>query len=195
MSLRKKADANSAQILLFPTGEIQPAIESRQHKPSVRGRAQRLGKEDVISEREGELLVRVKKLHPDAVLPHYAHGPKEDAGMDLRSVERVVLTPGVAQGVATGIAIELPEYCEAQVRPRSGLGLKHSITVNFGTIDPGYRGEIRVIMFNLGRTDYAIEKGDRIAQLIVAKYEAIEWEESELGDSARGAGGFGSSGR
>jgi dUTP pyrophosphatase len=137
----------------------------------------------------------LKKLHPDAFLPVYAHGPLEDAGMDLRAVERVVLSPGVAQGVPTGIAIELQPGFEAQVRPRSGMALKHSVTVNFGTIDPGYRGEIRVIMFNLGKTDYAIEKGDRIAQLVIARYEAIEWEEGELGDSARGAGGFGSSGR
>jgi dUTP pyrophosphatase len=89
----------------------------------------------------------------------------------------------------------LPPGYEAQVRPRSGLGLKHSITVNFGTIDPGYRGEIRVIMFNLGHADYTIEKGDRIAQLIISRYESVEWDESELGDSVRGAGGFGSSGR
>ena len=113
----------------------------------------------------------------------------------LRAVERVVLQPGIAQGVPTGLAIELPPGYEAQVRPRSGMALKHSLTVNFGTIDPGYRGEIRVIMFNLGRADYAIEKGDRIAQLVISRYEAIEWEEGELGDSARGAGGFGSSGR
>jgi len=139
--------------------------------------------------------IRIKKLHADAVLPAYAHGPLEDAGMDLRSVERVVLTPGAAQGVPTGLAIELPPGFEAQVRPRSGLGLKHTVTVNFGTIDPGYRGEIRVVMFNLGRADYVIEKGDRIAQLVIAQYEAIDWEEGELGDSARGIGGFGSSGR
>jgi dUTP pyrophosphatase len=139
--------------------------------------------------------IRIKTLHPDAVLPHYAHGPKEDAGMDLRSVERVVLRPGVAQGVPTGIAIELPEYYEAQVRPRSGMALKHSITVNFGTIDPGYRGEIRVVMFNLGGEDYTIEKGDRIAQLVVARYEPVECEEGDLGESRRGEGGFGSSGR
>src|SRR5580692_13068035 len=128
--------------------------------------------------------IRVKKLHPEAVLPQYAHGPQEDAGMDLRSVERVVLSPGVAQGVPTGIAIELPPGAEAQVRPRSGMALKHSVTVNFGTIDPGYRGEIRVVMFNLGRADYVIEKGDRIAQLVVARYEPVEWEEGdELGES------------
>ena len=140
--------------------------------------------------------MRVKKLHPDAVLPHYAHGPQEDAGMDLRSVEHVVLAPGVAQGIPTGIAIELPGGYEAQVRPRSGMALKHSITVNFGTIDPGYRGEIRVVMFNLSGADYVIEKGDRIAQLVVARYEPVEWEEGDaLGDSQRGEGGFGSSGR
>ena len=115
--------------------------------------------------------------------------------MDLRAIEPVVLTPGEARAVPTGIAIELQPGYEAQVRPRSGMALKHSLTVNFGTIDPGYRGEIRVIMFNLSRVDYAIEKGDRIAQLIVSRYEAIEWEEGELGESARGEGGFGSSGR
>jgi dUTP pyrophosphatase len=115
--------------------------------------------------------------------------------MDLRAVERVVLQPGVAQAVPTGIAIELPPGHEAQVRPRSGLGLRHSLTVNFGTIDPGYRGEVRVIMFNLGRADYTVEKGDRIAQLVVSRYESVEWEEGEVRDSVRGAGGFGSSGR
>src|SRR3984957_16497955 len=141
------------------------------------------------------MIIRLKKLHTDAILPSYAHGPEEDAGMDLRSVERVVLSPGVAQGVPTGIAIELPPGAEAQVRPRSGMALKHSVTVNFGTIDPGYRGEIRVIMFNLGRADYTVEKGDRIAQLVVARYEAIDWQESDPTGSDRGAGGFGSSGR
>jgi len=139
--------------------------------------------------------IRIKKLHPDAILPRYAHGPDEDAAMDLCALERAVLAPGVAQAVATGIAIELPSGHEAQVRPRSGLALKHSITVNFGTIDPGYRGEIRVVMFNLGRAEYTVEKGDRIAQLIVAPYDAVQWDEGELGESARGAGGFGSSGR
>lgn len=139
--------------------------------------------------------IRYQKLHPDATVPGYAHGPEEDAGLDLRALERVVLQPGTAQAVPTGLAIELPPGCEAQVRPRSGLALKHSITVNFGTIDPGYRGEIRVVMFNLGRADYFIEKGDRIAQLIVSRYEAVEWEEGTLGDTVRGTGGFGSSGR
>jgi dUTP pyrophosphatase len=141
------------------------------------------------------MTIRIKKLHPDAILPSYAHGPAEDAGMDLRAVERVVLIPGQAQVVPTGLAIELPRGHEAQVRPRSGLALRHSVTANFGTIDPGYRGEIRVVMFNLGPADYTIEKGDRVAQLIVAPYDAVVWQEGELSDSARGAGGFGSSGR
>ena len=139
--------------------------------------------------------IRIKKLHSDALLPAYAHGAQEDAGLDLCALERVVLSPGEARVVPTGLAIELAPGFEAQVRPRSGLALKHSVTVNFGTIDPGYRGEIRVIMFNLGRADYTVEKGDRIAQLIIGRYEAIEWEEGDLGDSARGHGGFGSSGR
>jgi len=140
--------------------------------------------------------IRIQKLHPDAILPGYAHGPDEDAAMDLRAVERMVLSPGAAQAVPTGIAIELPRGHEAQIRPRSGLALKHAVTVNFGTIDPGYRGEIRVVMFNLSGQDYVVEKGDRIAQLIVAPYDAVEWEQgANLSDSARGAGGFGSSGR
>ena len=106
-----------------------------------------------------------------------------------------MLKPGVAQGVPTGLAIELLPGFEAQVRPRSGLALKKSVSVNFGTIDPGYRGEIRVIMFNFGTEEYRVEKGDRIAQLVIHRYEAIEWHEGELSDSTRGAGGFGSSGR
>lgn len=141
--------------------------------------------------------LKLKKLHPDAFAPEYAHGPEEDAGMDLRSLDRVVLAPGVPRAVPTGIAIELPAGYEAQIRPRSGLALKHAITLpnSPATIDPGYRGEIRVILLNLGRVEYVIEKGDRIAQMVIARYESIEWEESELSESARGSGGFGSSGR
>src|ERR1051326_1339036 len=119
--------------------------------------------------------IRIQRLHPDAQLPDYAHGPREDAGLDLHAVQRVILTPGRASAVPTGLAIELPSGFEAQVRPRSGLGLRHSLTVNFGTIDPGYRGEIRVVMFNLGQTAYVVEKGDRIAQLVISRYEGIEW--------------------
>jgi len=112
-------------------------------------------------------------------------------------VEDVTLAPGVLQLVPTGLKIELPSGYEAQVRPRSGLALKHAITMPNapGTIDPGYRGELRVILLNLGSEPYTIRAGDRIAQMIVARYEAVEWIEAELADSRRGAGGFGSSGR
>lgn len=136
-------------------------------------------------------------LHPDAVLPRYAHGPDEDAGMDLHAVEDVLLEPGVPALVPTGLAIELPPGYEAQIRPRSGLALRHAITLPNApaTIDPGYRGEIRVILLNLGRAPYLVRKGDRIAQMVVARYEAIEWVEAELSASRRGDGGFGSSGR
>jgi dUTP pyrophosphatase len=141
--------------------------------------------------------IRVKRLAPRASLPEYAHGPREDAGLDLRAVERVVLEPGIPALVPTGLAIELPPGYEAQIRPRSGLALKHALTLPNApaTIDPGYRGEIRVILLNLGRAAYTVEPGDRIAQMVIAKYEPIEWEETELGDTVRGSGGFGSSGR
>lgn len=140
--------------------------------------------------------IRIQKLDPRATLPVYAHGPDEDAGMDLRSLVDTTLQPGVPAAVPTGLAIALPAGFEAQVRPRSGLALKHAITVlnSPGTIDPGYRGEIKVILLNLGREPFAIAAGDRIAQMVVARYEAIEWAEGELSDSVRGAGGFGSSG-
>jgi dUTP pyrophosphatase len=117
--------------------------------------------------------------------------------MDLHSVEAVTLGPGETKLVPTGLAIELPSGYEAQIRPRSGLALKHSITLpnSPATIDPGYRGEIRVILLNLGREPFRIQPGERIAQMVIARYEAIEWEEGELADSVRGEGGFGSSGR
>lgn len=141
--------------------------------------------------------IRLKRLVPEAVLPEYAHGPAEDAGMDLRSVADVTLEPGVPQLVPTGLAIEVPSGFEAQIRPRSGLALKHAITLpnSPATIDPGYRGEVRVILLNLGREPYLVHAGDRVAQMVIARYESVEWEEGDLGGSTRGAGGFGSSGR
>ncbi len=141
--------------------------------------------------------IRIQRLRPDAELPKYAHGPLEDAGMDLHAVEQVTLAPNQPQLVPTGLSIELPAGYEAQIRPRSGLALKHAITLpnSPATIDPGYRGEIRVILLNLGKADYVVHKGDRIAQMVIAHYEPIEWEEGELRESRRGSGGFGSSGR
>ena len=116
--------------------------------------------------------------------------------MDLHAVEPVTLHPGVPALVPTGIAIELPRGYEGQIRPRSGLALNYAITLpnSPATIDPGYRGEIRVILLNLGRESYQVRAGDRIAQLVVARYEEVEWLETELSDSVRGRGGFGSSG-
>jgi dUTP pyrophosphatase len=141
--------------------------------------------------------IRIQRIHPAAILPKYAHGPQEDAGMDLCSVEDVTLEPQIPRLVPTGLTIELPPGYEGQVRPRSGLALKHAIGMPNapGTIDPGYRGELRVLMINLGREPYTIHAGDRVAQLIVARYEAVEWVEGDLAGSLRGQGGFGSSGR
>jgi len=141
--------------------------------------------------------IRVKRLNPAARLPEYAHSPREDAGLDIYSLEDALLEPNVPTAIPTGLAFEIPAGFEAQIRPRSGLALRHAITLPNApaTIDPGYRGELKIILLNLGRTAYRVYAGDRIAQMVVARYEAIEWEESELADSARGEGGFGSSGR
>jgi dUTP pyrophosphatase len=119
------------------------------------------------------------------------------AGMDLRSAEDLVLAPGARALVPTGIAIALPEGYEAQVRPRSGLAVKHGVTVLNapGTIDCDYRGEIRVPLINHGEQEFRIARGDRIAQMVVAPVIRAEWiETSTLDDTARGTGGFGSSG-
>ncbi|MBV9035564.1 MAG: dUTP diphosphatase [Acidobacteriaceae bacterium] len=141
--------------------------------------------------------IRIKKLRPDAYLPAYAHGPLEDAGLDIRCVEGATLEPNVPQALPTGLALEIPVGYEVQIRPRSGLALKHAITLpnSPATIDPGYRGELKVILLNLGKSPYEVHAGDRIAQMVLARYEAVEWEEGELAESVRGLGGFGSSGR
>lgn len=143
------------------------------------------------------MTVRIRRLRPEALLPEYAHDGDTDAGMDLRAAEDVTLPPGTPTLVPTGLAIELPPGFEAQVRPRSGLALRHAVILpnSPGTIDPGYRGEIQVILLNLAPEPYHVRRGDRIAQLVVARYERVEWTEGDLGESARGAAGFGSSGR
>lgn len=141
--------------------------------------------------------IRIKKLHADAHLPEYAHGPLEDAGMDIRCIEGAVLEPGVPQALPTGLALEIPPGFEVQVRPRSGLALKHAITLpnSPATIDPGYRGELKIILLNLGQSVYEVHAGDRVAQMVVAQYVPVEWEQGDLAESIRGEGGFGSSGR
>ena len=122
------------------------------------------------------------------------------AGLDIRANldESVTLRPLERAMIPTGLFVELPEGCEMQIRPRSGLAAKHGITVlnSPGTIDADYRGEIKVILVNLSNEPFTIESGERIAQMIVARYEQIEWQPvEELGETERGAGGFGSTGK
>ena len=141
------------------------------------------------------MTLRFKKVHPDAVLPAYAH--ESDAGMDLRSVADVVIAPGKRALVPTGLVMLLPPGYEAQVRPRSGLALKHGVTVlnTPGTIDAGYRGEVGVILANFGDADFAVRKGDKIAQAVIAPVTKAEIAETDVIDETdRGAGGFGSTG-
>lgn len=130
-------------------------------------------------------------------LPQYATALA--AGMDVRAAneEPIVIAPLQRVMVPTGLYVEIPAGYEIQVRPRSGLAAKKGVTVlnSPGTIDADYRGEICVILVNLSSEEFVIEKGERIAQLVLARYERIEWEESGcLSDSGRGAGGFGSTG-
>ena len=131
-------------------------------------------------------------------LPRYA--TPLSAGMDVRADidEAVVLRPLERAMIPTGLYVELPAGYEMQIRPRSGLAAKHGITVlnSPGTIDADYRGEIRVILVNLSNEEFRIEAGERIAQMVVARHEQVEWElAEELSDSERGAGGFGSTGK
>ncbi len=117
--------------------------------------------------------------------------------MDLHAVEEVLLPPGEWAAVATGLAVEIPAGYEGQLRPRSGLAARHGLTLlnSPGTIDPGYRGEVRVLMINHGRETYTVKKGERIAQLVIGAYAAVEWEWAEtLEGSVRDEGGFGSTG-
>ncbi len=137
----------------------------------------------------------ITKSDPTAQLPTYAH--PGDAGMDVRSIETLTLPPGGRALVQTGLSIQLPPDAEAQVRPRSGLALKHGVTVlnSPGTIDAGYRGEVGVILVNLGSEPFTVEKGMKIAQIVVAQVVRAEIVEvASLAESDRGAGGFGSTG-
>ena len=141
------------------------------------------------------MTVKVLRTDPEAQLPAYAH--PGDAGMDVRSIENVTLAPGARALVRTGLVLELPPDAEAQVRPRSGLALKHGVTVlnTPGTIDAGYRGEVGVILVNLGAEPFVVEKGMKIAQLVVAPVAQAEVVEVSAVDATdRGAGGFGSTG-
>jgi dUTP pyrophosphatase len=143
--------------------------------------------------------VRIKRLPAARDLPLPSHGSPGSAGFDLRAAldEEVVIRPGERLLVPTGLVLEIPPGWEGQVRPRSGLALRYGIgVVNApGTIDSDYRGEVAVILINLGEAPFSLNRGDRIAQLVFARVETVEWEEAEmLQESGRGGGGFGSTG-
>ncbi|QCI93746.1 dUTP diphosphatase [Novosphingobium sp. EMRT-2] len=141
--------------------------------------------------------VRVKRLPGAGDLPLPAYATAGAAGMDVVSAEDVTLAPGARHAVATGLAVAIPQGFEIQVRPRSGLALKHGVTVpnTPGTIDSDYRGELKVILINLGAEPFAIRRGDRVAQLVLAPVTQASWlEVDELDETARGEGGFGSTG-
>jgi dUTP pyrophosphatase len=143
--------------------------------------------------------VRFRRLESNPDLPLPERATPHAAGFDVRSAEEdLVLQPGEIRLVSTGLVMELPEGIECQVRPRSGLALKHGVTLpnSPGTIDPDYRGEIRVIMQNLGPEPVKLARGDRIAQLVFARFEApVVLEVDAVSETSRGQGGFGSTGR
>lgn len=145
--------------------------------------------------RREKMKVFIARIDKEAKLPKYEH--EDDAGMDLYANENVIIRPGEIKLIGTGIRMALPEGIEAQVRPKSGLAANHGITVlnTPGTIDAGYRGEIKVIIANFGKESYKVEKGKKIAQIVFNKIEKPEIiETKELNETKRGAKGFGSTG-
>lgn len=141
--------------------------------------------------------VEVKRLPNGGGLPLPAYATAGSAGMDVVSAEDVTIAPGARHAVATGLAVAIPQGYEIQVRPRSGLAFKHGITVpnTPGTIDSDYRGELKVLLINHGAEPFAIHRGDRVAQLVLAPVVQAGWAEvEELDATERGAGGFGSTG-
>ena len=141
--------------------------------------------------------VEVKRLAHGEGLALPAYATSGSAGMDVVSAEDVTIAPGARHAVATGLSVAIPQGCEIQVRPRSGLAFKHGITVpnTPGTIDSDYRGELKVLLINHGSEDFAIARGDRVAQLVLAPVVQAAWSEvDELDATQRGAGGFGSTG-
>ena len=144
---------------------------------------------------EADLDIQIVRLDPDVPVPGYAH--PGDAGADLTTTVDVTLAPGERALVPTGIALALPDGYVALVHPRSGLAARHGLSIvnTPGTIDSDYRGELKVILINHGAEPFAIARGDRIAQLVLAPVTQAAWEEvAELDDTVRGAGGFGSTG-
>ncbi|KUK14150.1 MAG: dUTP diphosphatase [Synergistetes bacterium] len=145
--------------------------------------------------KEKKVILKVKREREDIPLPLYA--TPGSSGLDLRASEDVLIPPGEWKAVATGIRISLPSGYEAQIRPRSGLALKHGVTVlnSPGTVDSDYRGEVKVILINHGKEPFLVRKGDRIAQMVIAKVEHVEVMDVEvLDETERGEGGFGHTG-
>lgn len=147
-----------------------------------------------------QLKVAIKRIRPETEIPLPCYMTVHSAGMDLYAdlLEELILTPGGRMLVPTGIAIALPDGYEAQIRPRSGLALKHGISLvnSPGTIDSDYRGEIGVIMINHGTESFVIKRGERVAQMVVTRFTRVEWQETaELETTFRGDGGFGHTGR
>lgn len=141
------------------------------------------------------MILKVKILDERAILPRRAH--PGDAGLDLFSLEKKEILPGESALVGTGIIIELPEGTEAQVRPRSGLALRHRVTVlnSPGTIDVGYRGEVKVILINHGKEKFVVEEGMKIAQMVIQPVLTVDvLQVDEVSETGRGGGGFGSTG-
>ena len=145
-----------------------------------------------------EIEIALKRLANGAGLPLPSYATEHAAGLDVVSAEDVTLAPGARHAVATGFAIAIPHGYEVQVRPRSGLALKHGITClnTPGTIDRDYRGEVKVILANFGSEPFEVVRGERIAQLVPAPVQRAAFREvQDLAETARGAGGFGSTGR
>lgn len=144
------------------------------------------------------IALKILRLPHGADLPLPAYATAGAAGMDVVAAETIDLLPGARHAVATGFALAIPDGYEVQVRPRSGLALRHGITClnTPGTIDSDYRGEVKVILANLGQEMFRVVRGERIAQLVPAAVTRADWVEvADLDDTARGAGGFGSTGR
>lgn len=138
--------------------------------------------------------IKIKKLDPEAKLPSYAH--PGDAGLDLYALERVEIKPGERVKIRTGLAMELPEGYAGLWWDKSGLSNNHGLKILGGVLDAGYRGELLVGLINLSRETYVVEKHHKVTQMLVQKVERAELEEvMELNDSARGIGGFGSTGK
>jgi len=149
---------------------------------------------DVKNEYTYYMFLKIKKLSPDATLPSYAH--EGDAGMDLFSSKQVELSPQERVQVPTGVSMEIPEGCVGLIWDKSGLSHKVGLKTMGGVVDAGYRGEVMVGMINLGNEIYRIEKGHKVAQMLIQKIKRAEIEEvDELSETQRGQGGFGSTGK